>query len=90
MTPLPEDRHDKPANLFRGFAFTATVLFFSWRQAAVPVPAGSVKTETSPAQELKDEIEARAAELTMYPQMYKVGRVPGTREMVVRANYVVV
>lgn len=42
------------------------------------------------AQELKDEIESRAAELAVYPRMYKVGRVPGTREMVVRANYVVV
>lgn len=42
------------------------------------------------AQELKDEIEARALELTRHSQMYKSGRVPGTREMVVRSNYVLV
>ena len=42
------------------------------------------------AQELKDEIEAKASELPRHPQMYKSGRVSGTREMVVRANYIVV
>lgn len=42
------------------------------------------------AQELKNEIEARASALLAHPQMYKSGRVPGTREMVVRSNYVLV
>ena len=42
------------------------------------------------AQELKDEIESRAAGLLEFPQMYKAGRVAGTREMVVRENYAVV
>jgi addiction module RelE/StbE family toxin len=42
------------------------------------------------AQALKDEIEARVAELARFPQMYKQGRVAGTREMVVRPNYIVV
>ncbi len=42
------------------------------------------------AQDLKDDIEARAQELTKYPQMYGAGRVKGTREIVVRKNYIVV
>lgn len=42
------------------------------------------------AQLLKDDIEAGAARLLEYPQLYKAGRVPGTREMIVRANYIVV
>ena len=42
------------------------------------------------AQELKDEIEARASDLARHPQMYKQGRIAGIREMVVRSNYIVV
>lgn len=42
------------------------------------------------AQRLKDDIEAKAAGLSEYPRLYRCGRVPGTREMVVWANYVVV
>lgn len=42
------------------------------------------------AQSLKDDIEAKAAKLPEYPQLYRVGHVEGTREMVVRANYIVV
>lgn len=42
------------------------------------------------AQRLKDDIEAKAAALPEHPQMYRIGREPGTREMVVRSNYVVV
>ncbi|MCJ2026804.1 type II toxin-antitoxin system RelE/ParE family toxin [Methylobacterium sp. J-067] len=42
------------------------------------------------AQRLKDEIETRAAALIERPKMYRAGRVAGTREMVVRSNYVVV
>ena len=42
------------------------------------------------AQELKDEIEAKVSELARFPQMYKLGRVTGTREMVVRSNFIVV
>ncbi len=66
----------------------------SWRQTArddlLAIIGYIADDNPDAAQELKDEIEARAAELTVYPQMYKSGRVPGTREMVVRANYVVV
>lgn len=42
------------------------------------------------AQQLKDDIEAKAAKLPEHPQLYRPGRVNGTREMVVRSNYVVV
>ena len=42
------------------------------------------------AQQLKDDIEARIAGLPAGPRLYRPGRMPGTREMVVRPNYVVV
>jgi addiction module RelE/StbE family toxin len=42
------------------------------------------------AQRLKDDIEAKVAKLPMHPKLYRRGRVAGTREMVVRTNYVVV
>jgi addiction module RelE/StbE family toxin len=42
------------------------------------------------AQVLKDEIEATTGKLPQNPKMYRMGRVPGTREIVVRKNYIVV
>ncbi len=39
------------------------------------------------AQRLKDEIEAKVATLAERPKLYRTGRIPGTREMVVRSNY---
>lgn len=42
------------------------------------------------AQALKDEIEHKTSLLPDHPQLYRVGRVDGTREMVVRPNYIVV
>lgn len=42
------------------------------------------------AQRLKDDIEARVAKLTDHPKLYRPGRVTGTREMIVRSNYVVI
>lgn len=42
------------------------------------------------AQELKDDIEMKAARLSDFPKLYRSGRVPDTREMVVCGNYVVV
>jgi len=42
------------------------------------------------AQALKDEIEAKTSGLPDNPQLYRVGRVDGTREMVVRPNYIVI
>ncbi|MFY3136666.1 type II toxin-antitoxin system RelE/ParE family toxin [Achromobacter xylosoxidans] len=42
------------------------------------------------AQRLKDDIETKAAQLPARPALYRPGRIAGTREMVVRANYVIV
>ena len=42
------------------------------------------------AQALKDEIEDKVSRLPDHPQMYRVGRIDGTREMVVRPNYIVI
>jgi len=42
------------------------------------------------AQGLKDEIEAKVLRLPEHPKLYRAGRVEGTREMVVRPNYLVV
>jgi toxin ParE1/3/4 len=42
------------------------------------------------AQRLKDEIETKAARLIERPKLYRPGRVAGTREMMVRPNYVVI
>ena len=42
------------------------------------------------AHRLNDDIKAKAAKLPEHPRLYREGRVTGTREMVVRLNYVVV
>jgi len=42
------------------------------------------------AQQLKDDIEDKASALPKHPKLYRPGRVSGTREMVVRSNYIVV
>ena len=41
-------------------------------------------------QALKDEIESKVSTLAEHPKLFKPGRLKGTREMVVRPNYVVV
>ena len=42
------------------------------------------------AQALKEDIETKVSRLRDNPRLYRVGRVDGTREMVVRSNYIVV
>ena len=42
------------------------------------------------AQALKEDIEAKTFRLRENPRLYRTGRVKGTREMVVRSNYLVV
>lgn len=42
------------------------------------------------AQRLKDEIDEKVSKLPDRPRLYRPGRVPGTREMVIRPNYIVV
>ena len=42
------------------------------------------------AQALKEEIESKVSRLPDHSRLYRGGRVDGTREMVVRRNYIVV
>jgi addiction module RelE/StbE family toxin len=44
----------------------------------------------SAALSLMDEIHAKVTQLTVYPKRCRPGRVPGTRELIVRPNYIVV
>ena len=65
-----------------------------WRQQALDDLAEIVGfiADDNPdaAQELKDEIESKAAKLPDHPKLYKASlRVKGLREMVVRKNYIV-
>lgn len=42
------------------------------------------------AQRVKDDIEAKTGNLLDFPRMGRLGRVEGTRELVVWANYIIV
>ena len=42
------------------------------------------------AQALKEDIETKVSRLRDNPRLYRIGRVEGTREMVVHSNYLVV
>lgn len=42
------------------------------------------------AQRLKDDIDAKVGKLREFPHLYPQGRISGTREMLVRGNYIVV
>jgi len=70
------------------------VLVLSWRETAradlLAIVEYIADDNPDAAQQLKDEIETRASELAQFPQMYKSGRVAGTREMIVRPNFIVV
>lgn len=44
----------------------------------------------SAAIDLDDEIEAKVDALREHPRLYRAGRVSGTREMVIRPNFIVV
>jgi len=44
----------------------------------------------SAALELQEVIEQSASQIPQHPYIYRAGRVPGTREMVVHPNYLVV
>jgi len=65
-----------------------------WRRQASEDLAGLVDyiADDNPdaAQELKDEIESKVAQLPEHPKLYKPSlRVKGMREMIVRSNYIV-
>ena len=65
-----------------------------WRPQAsadlVEIVAYIADDNPDAAQELKDEIEAKADKLPDYPRLYKPSvRVKGLRELIVRSNYIV-
>ena len=70
------------------------MLVLEWRQAARADLLAIVDyiSDDNPdaAQRLKDDIETKVVKLPDHPKLYRAGRVPGTREMVVRSNYVVI
>ena len=65
-----------------------------WRPAAEADRDGLidyiVQDDPVAAIDLGDAIDRRVAELPKHPKLYRVGRVKGTREMVVHPNYIVV
>ena len=70
------------------------MLELEWEPTAVTDPMSVVDYisdhNLEAAQVLKNDIEASVSGLREHPRLYRVGRVAGTREMVVRSNYVVV
>jgi toxin ParE1/3/4 len=65
-----------------------------WRQVArsdlLSIVDYFSDNDPAAAQRLKKEIESKVAALAKQPKLYRPGRVGGTREMVVRPNYIVV
>jgi toxin ParE1/3/4 len=58
------------------------VLVLEWRQTARADLLAIVDYISD------DNPEAKVANLPEHPKLYRAGRVPGAREMVVRSNYV--
>jgi toxin ParE1/3/4 len=71
-----------------------TARALEWREAAradlLAIVDYISDDDPEAAQRLKDEIEERASSLVARPKLYRSGRVAGTREMVIRPNYIVV
>ena len=70
------------------------MLELEWREAAridlLSIVEFIVPDNIDAALALVTEIEEKAERLREHPKLYRPGRVHGTREMVVRPNYVVV
>ena len=70
------------------------MLSLEWHEAAradlLSIVDYIAERNVDAALELVDEIEEKAERLRERPKLYRPGRVAGTREMVVRPNYVVV
>jgi toxin ParE1/3/4 len=47
-------------------------------------------SDPAAALRLKEEIDVRIGHLPRHPRLYRAGREPGTREMVVMPNYLVI
>jgi toxin ParE1/3/4 len=71
-----------------------SVLRLEWRAAAradlLTIIDYIADENPDAAQRLKDEIEEKVSKLLLRPKLYRPGRVAGTREMVVRPNYIVI
>jgi addiction module RelE/StbE family toxin len=65
-----------------------------WRQTAradlLSIIEFISKDNPDAAQRLSDDVEDSVGKLADQPQLYRTGRVPGTREMLVRKSYIVV
>jgi toxin ParE1/3/4 len=72
----------------------AAGLVIQWRPTAIADLLAIIDyiADDNPAaaQALKDDVAAKVSRLAEQPRSYRAGRVTGTREMVVRPNYIVV
>ena len=70
------------------------VLELEWREAARADLLGIIdyiaNDNADAATDLLVEIEEKVERLRERPKLYRRGRVPGTRDLVVRPNYIVV
>lgn len=70
------------------------MLKLKWRQIARRDLNGIVTyisdDNADAAEALRDEIEVKIDALVLQPKIWKIGRVEGTREIVIRDNYIVV
>ena len=70
------------------------MLALEWREAAradlLAIVDYISDDNVDAALRLLDEIEAKTEKLRHRPKLYRRGRVAGTREMVVRSNYLVI
>lgn len=66
----------------------------TWRPAAsadlLAIVEYIAEDNLDAAQGLKDDIEAKAAQLAQHPTLGRVGRVKGTRELVAHPNYILI
>ncbi len=70
------------------------MLAIEWRREASTDLADIIdyiaQRNDSAALELLQDIEYAVSQLPQHPYLYRLGRVPGTRELVVHPNYLVV
>jgi len=70
------------------------MLLVQWLREAeddlVEIVSFITEHDDAAAQRLKDAIESTASRIPEHPYLYRPGVVPGTREIVVHPNYIVV
>ena len=60
------------------------------RQSLASINRYIAERNPEAAQNIKDLIEITAFQLSEHPYLYRLGRFPGTREVVVHPNYIIV